>query len=87
MLVFEGGDDDDVKEVGIFEGVVIEGVGVLEVDGAGVEMLEKSGKSSSSSSMELSAVDGFLVVVLDKSPQLAARFVLVKVVGELLLSP
>ncbi len=68
-----------MKEVEIFEGVVIEDVGVLEVDGdgdgEGVEMLEKSGKSSSSS-MELSAVDGFLVVVLDKSPQLAARFVL-----------
>lgn len=77
-----------MKEVEIFEGVVIEDVGVLEVvdgDGEGVEMLEKSGKSSSSS-MELSAVDGFLVVVLDKSPQLAARFVLAKGVGELLLS-
>ncbi len=66
-----------MKVVEIFEGVVIEDVGVLEVDGdgEGVETLEKSGKFSSSS-MELSAVDGFLVVVLDKSPQLAARFVL-----------
>ncbi len=76
-----------MKEVEIFEGVVIEDVGVLEVvdgDGEGVEMLEKSGKSSSSF-MELSAVDVVVdfLVVLDKSPQLAARFVFVSDVGEL----